>query len=180
MAGVAIVNAVNPGDTTLSLNKVDGLAAGQHIRIGDGPDVYTIVNIIAPNSAIDVAPGVRADVVIGAALAFSPPVFASFGAVRGTFTVDVTLTTALDASYDTIKLIGNLSADTTITVPPEDGWSARFLDLTIRNGYALRLNVATSPGMADYDLANGKTQRLFIEYDPSVPAYNVRAEGPPA
>jgi len=111
----------------------------------------------------------------------NPATLVTFGSVRGTVIVDVTVLPLppLDVSYETtIKLIGNLATDTTITAPSEDGWSARFLDLTTRNGFALK--VTTSPGMADYALTNGKTQRLYIEYDASVPAYNIRPEGPPA
>jgi hypothetical protein len=178
--GVQTADPVNLGDTTVKLNKVDGLASRQYITIGGGTDVYTIVKVTPSNSTIDIAPGALANVLIGKAIAFSPARFATFGSVRGTVTADVTVTTALDASYETIKLIGSLAADTTITVPSEDGWSARFLDLTTRNGHALKVNAATSPGMADYALTNGQAQRLYIEYNASVPAYNIRPEGAPA
>jgi hypothetical protein len=178
--GVQTDVPVNLGDTTVKLNQVDGLASGQYITMGGGTDVYTVVKVTPANSTIDISPGALANVPLREAIAFSLARFATIGSVRGTVTVDVTVTTALDASYETIKLIGSLAADTTITVPSEDGWSARFLDLTTRNGHELKVNAATSPGMADFALTNGQTQRLYIEDDVSVSVYNIRPEGPSA
>ena len=118
--------------------------------------------------------------VTDAIIEFCPAQFSTFGSGRGTVTIDVTVKIKLDGSYETIKLIGNLEADTTITVPSEDGWSARFLDLTTRNDHALKVNAGVLPGMADLALRNGQTQRLYIVYLASVPEYNIRPEGPPA
>jgi hypothetical protein len=194
--GVQTSKTVNKGDTAVSLNKVNGLMAGQNVTIGGEEHVYTVVNITLPT--IDIVPindppGAHAFVPVGKAISFSPARFATFGSVRGTVTLDITPTPAhpsslwtLDATYETIKLIGTPESDTTITVPSEDGWSARFLDLTNRNDFVLKVKAGTSPG-AEYALANGKTQRLYIEYgilDVSIFhfrfGYNVRAESPPA
>jgi hypothetical protein len=47
---------VHFGDTTVTVNRVDGLKPGQHVTIGGGADVYTIVKVTLP--AIDITPGV--------------------------------------------------------------------------------------------------------------------------
>jgi len=190
--GIETAACVKVGDPTVTLNDlpVKGLVPGQKIEVANSdptkpPNIHEIVKVTLPTIDIKTPPappGPPAGTIIanGTAIAFRDAEFATFGSVRGTVTVDVTATTALDATYETIKLSGSLAADTTITVPSEDGWSARFLDLTTRNGHALKVNAATSPGMADHGLTNGQTQRLYIEYDASVPAYNIRPEGPPA
>ena len=180
LVGALTSAPVSAGDTTVKLEKVDVFEPGQYITVGDAADVYSIAKVTPAESTIDIAPAARAEIAVGTAIAFSPARFATFGSVRGTVNVDVSVTTALDARYETIKLSGGLAADTTLTVPSEDGWSARFLDLTTRNGFALRVNAATSPGMADFPLTHGQTQRLYIEYDASVPVYNIRPAAPAA
>jgi hypothetical protein len=182
---VGVTGTVDAVDgTKVTLNVLpESLAKWQYITIAGVADVYQIVNDPghpAPDPDLTLRINRAAPIGAAGAIDFSRTKFSTFGSVRGTVTVDVTVTTALDASSETIKLIGSLAADTTITVPSQDGWSARFLDLTTRNGHALKVNSATSPGMADYALTNGQTQRLYIEYDTSVPEYNIRPEGPSA
>ena len=71
---------VNKGDTTVTLNKVDGLMPGQDVTIGEGADVYRIVKVTLPE--IDITPGWKHDVVdVGKAIAFSPARFSTFGEV---------------------------------------------------------------------------------------------------
>jgi hypothetical protein len=152
--------------------------------MGGGAQIHTIAEVAPAAKTITLAARAAVDVPAGKAVAFSPPRFATFGAVRGTLTADATTWSLADARtaarYDTIKLTGSLVADTTIQMPSEDGWSARVLDLTVRNGHALTVNAATSPGMEDYALQNGRTQRLYIEYDATAAVYNIRPEGGPA
>lgn len=175
---------VGHDDTTVHLNDMDGLHPGQTITMGGGAQIHTIAEVAPAAKTITLAARAAVDVPAGKAVAFSPPRFATFGAVRGTLTADATTWSLADARtaarYDTIKLTGSLVADTTIQMPSEDGWSARVLDLTVRNGHALKVNAATSPGMEDYALQNGRTQRLYIEYDATAAVYNIRPEGGPA
>jgi hypothetical protein len=178
LAGVQTAAPINKDDVTVKLKKVDGLKTGQYIKTKDGVAVYKIVKITPSDSTIDIAPGASTNIAADEPIKFSPPRFTAFGSVRGIVTIDVTVKTALEESYEMIRLVGSLAAETRITVPSEDGWSACFLDLTTRNGHALKVNAATSPGMADYALSNGQTQRLYVEYDKSVPAYNIRPAGP--
>jgi hypothetical protein len=109
---------------------------------------------------------------------FSHPVFSTFGTNRGTYDASVA-SPALPSIYGTIRVTGSLAANTTLTIPPEDGWSARVLDLTTRNGFTLSLAAATAAGLS-VALTNQQTQRLYMELDPAASLFNVRAESPPA
>ena len=51
--GFQTVDSVNPGDTMVTLNKVNGLTPGQYITIGDGTDVYKITKVTGPTINID-------------------------------------------------------------------------------------------------------------------------------
>ncbi len=188
----AAINVVTVAQTTAGSQNVTvdttvGLLVGQHITISGilAPNVRRITAILDATT-VQIDGGDPGNAGPLAVLAFNKATFATFGSARGTQTVDVTglgPTIGLDGSYETIRLTGNLGADTTITVPSEDAWSARFLDLTVRAGSALNVKAETLPGTV-YALLNGQTQRLYIEYDDLAggPAgvYNLRPESPAA
>jgi hypothetical protein len=181
---VVTVAQTTAGNQNVIVDTTVGLLVGQYITISGiiAPRIRGITAIVdATTIQIDGGdPGTTGPLAV---LTFNEATFATFGSVRGTVTVDVTglgPTIALDGSYETIKLTGNLGADTTVTVPSEDGWSARFLDLTVRAGSALQVRAGTLPGTI-CALLNGQTQRLYLEYDPDGGVggtYNLRPEGP--
>lgn len=162
-------------DTTL------GLHIGQYVTIEGVADVWRIAAVHDDARTIEIDGAAPGNTGPRAVLAFRAPKFATFGGVRGTHKVAVTSTAQdLTSSYETIKLTGTVSADTVITVPSEDGWSARFFDTTARqNGARLTVSAKDRAG-ATYDLPNGQTQRLYIEYDDDEDKYHVRPEGPAA
>lgn len=145
-------------------NAVLGFGAG----VFDGSDTSVTVDRANANATAT-----------NAIIEFSPAKFASFGSVRGTLIVDVTgapATIALDASYETIRVKGPLGANTTLTVPSEDGWSARVFDDTT-GAFTVSVKALTSPGTTA-STTQTKTQRMYMEYDGA--NYNVRPDAPPA
>jgi hypothetical protein len=118
---------VSKGETTVTLNKVDGLIVEQAITIGKAPDVYTIKNVTPPaidiesiDSELDGKKGARHDVPAGKAIAFSPARFSTFGEVVNignstTYAVDTLL--KFEDRYVTV------TATASITLPksPFDG-----------------------------------------------------------
>ncbi len=78
--GYQTVGPVNFGDTTVTINKVNGLMPGQYITIGDEADVYKIVKVTEPplsaNPTIDITPGALVGVPVGAAIIFTIPTIA--------------------------------------------------------------------------------------------------------
>jgi hypothetical protein len=168
---IVMVAWTTSGNLNVTVDDAAGLLVGQRITIaGVAPARITAISGTTVTVDQDPLATVTKQVV-----GFSNATFATFGSVRGTVTVSVTTNPqALPSSYETIKLTGNLATPTIITVPSEDGWSARFLDLTVRNGNTLTVQAATLNGTV-YQLPNGQTQRLYIEYDG---LYNIRPEGP--
>lgn len=119
--GVETAEPVNLGDTTVKLNKVDGLESGQYITIDGGTDIYTIVKVTLLDSTIDIAPAALVGAPVGAAIAFSPATFSTFGEVVNignstSYAGNVLL--ALADRYVTVTMTGM-----TMTLPPspEDG-----------------------------------------------------------
>lgn len=168
------------GSQTVSVDTTTNLLVGEYITIAgiSAPAVRRITAVHDLMNSIEIDGGDPGNAGPHAVLAFSHPKFATFGGARGTLTVAVNASPqALVSSYETIKLTGTLAGNTILTVPSEDGWSARFLDLTVRNNYTLTVQ-ADTPGGTVYQLPNGQTQRLYIEFDGAV--YNVRPECPAA
>jgi hypothetical protein len=112
LVGVETTEPVNVGDSTVTLNEVDGLVPGQYLTIAGGTVSYRIVKINRP--IIDIAsprgeqPGVRVGAPIGAAIAFSPATFSPFGEVTNI---------GNSTSYDASKPLTALTlADRYVTV----------------------------------------------------------------
>lgn len=101
----------------------------------------------------------------------------------GTITIDVGGASPTDidasvASYETIRLVGDLSHDVEVFVPRHDGWSGRVLDRTrARNPEASTVTILADARGLRVATARGRTQRVYVEYDGAV--FNVRAESPP-
>jgi hypothetical protein len=105
VVGVQTSKTVNKDDTTVTVNKLDGLVPGQNITIGDEKDTYEIVKITLPT--IDITkPGSLCPFSSGAAIAFSQAVFSTFG------TVD-----SPSRSCDASKLLTLADRYVTVTAP---------------------------------------------------------------
>ena len=106
LIGVVTAASVNKGDTTVTLNEVDGLESGQFISIDGGANTYEIMKVNWPT--IDIDKAALAGVPVGKAVAFSPAIFSTFGEVTNL---------GHSTSYDATKAIASLTlADRYVTV----------------------------------------------------------------
>lgn len=120
--GMQTSKTVNKGDTTVMLDKADGLMPGQNVTIGgDGAHVYTIVTVTLPTidiASITGAPGAHAVVPVGKAIAFSPAAFSTFGEVEN---VGNSVTYGADAPLLLNDRYVTVIATATMTLPAKPG-----------------------------------------------------------
>ena len=153
--GVRTSKTVNEGDTTVTLNKVDGLMSGQSVTIGGGTNVYTIVKVSLPTidiASINSPPGAHAVVPVGKAIAFSPATFSTFGEVVNignstSYAVDTLLARA--DRYVTVTATGRIM---TLPASPVDGQTH-----SIKSQAGVTTKVDTEGGVLTIDGQNSVT-----------------------